>query len=446
MQISLAEILGALSKALDITEGQPAGHSVRCCWIGVSIGLEHGIKGDDLSDLYYAVLLKDLGCSSNASKVCSVYLTDDIVFKRDFKTINGNISQALHFLLTHIGQTSGLIKRIGSIINVLGNAGDIAKELIETRCYQGAKIARKLRFSDKVAEGIRCLDEHWDGTGLPDRLKGNEIPTISQIALMAQIIDVFSRGEDPDLAIDHITNRSGTWFDPSLVRTFEKVSQKREFWDTLSSDTIQKTVFAMEASQIEVTVDDCYLDDIASAFAEVIDAKSPFTYGQSERVAFFADQMAQQLGLNLKTRRLLKRGALLHDIGKLGISNTILDKSEELTSEEKRIMKQHPLYSSQILSGVDAFRDILPIARSHHERLDGKGYPDRLPAEKITLETRIITVADIYVALTANRPYRRQMSESQAVNIMEEEFATAIDPECLSALKLVIERLGQLAA
>ncbi len=446
MQIRLAEILGALSKALDMTEGQPAGHSVRCCWIGVNIGLEYGIKGSELSDLYYTVLMKDLGCSSNASKVCSIYATDDISFKKDFKIVNGSVSQSLSFLFSHIGLKAGLIKRMQSIVNVLSNAGDIAKDLIETRCFQGADIARKLRFSEQVAIGIKCLDEHWDGNGLPDKLQGMQIPVNAQIALMSQVIDVFFRKGNSEMAVDEIISRSGTWFNPALVKAFEKVSENREFWEKLASDRIQETVFSMEAAQEDVLVDDDYLDDIAAAFAEVIDAKSPFTSGQSERVALFADQMALHMGLDIKSRKWLKRGALLHDIGKLGISNTILDKTEGLTPEEKKILKQHPIFSYEILSAVEVFNRILPIARSHHESLDAKGYPDGLSAEQITLETRIITVADIFVSLTVNRPFHQTLSVEAALETMEKEFSTVIDLECFSALKSVIQKLGDLAA
>ena len=166
--IRLAELLGALSHALDMTEGQPAGHCVRCCWIGTQIGQEFGLSEFQLWELYYTLLLKDLGCSSNAARICQLYLADDLQFKHDFKQIDGSLPQALRFVLAHTGLQAGLTERFRALINIFQNGGNIARELIETRCHRGADIARKMRFSEAVAQGIQNLDEHWNGGGLPD--------------------------------------------------------------------------------------------------------------------------------------------------------------------------------------------------------------------------------------------------------------------------------------
>ncbi|MCK5745341.1 MAG: metal-dependent phosphohydrolase, partial [Oricola sp.] len=188
----LSEILGALSHALDMTEGQPEGHCLRCCWIGIHVGRAVGMDAEELGDLYYTLLLKDLGCSSNAARICELYLTDDIGFKRDFKTVDGSLSAALRFVFAKTGLESGLTERIRAIVNILRNGGEIARELIETRCHRGADIAAKLGFSERVQNGIRSLDEHWDGSGKPDRLEAGDIPRAANIALLAQVADVFA--------------------------------------------------------------------------------------------------------------------------------------------------------------------------------------------------------------------------------------------------------------
>ena len=187
----LADLLGALSYALDMTEGQPQGHCIRCCWIGTRIGETLGLPDDLLRDLYYTLLLKDLGCSSNAARLCELYLADDISFKRDFKTIDGSLSSALRFVFAKTGLEHGLSERIRAIINVVQNGGEISRSLIETRCHRGADIAARMRFSETVQDGIRSLDEHWDGSGKPLGLAKGQVPLISSIALLAQVIDVF---------------------------------------------------------------------------------------------------------------------------------------------------------------------------------------------------------------------------------------------------------------
>jgi HD-GYP domain-containing protein (c-di-GMP phosphodiesterase class II) len=445
-QVRLAEILGALSHALDITEGQPPGHCVRCCWIGIHIGHEIGLSDAEIWELYYTLLLKDLGCSSNAARICELYLTDDLAFKQDFKFIDGSLPQALRFVLSHTGLQAGLAERFRALINIFQNGGELARELIETRCTRGADIARKMRFSDAVAEGIRNLDEHWDGGGKPRGIVGGAIPVYSRIALLAQIVDVFYTGNGADAALQEMRNRTDTWFDPALVAAFERVAAQPGFWETLGAGDLQRAIYTLEPAQCAKVVDEDYLDDIAEAFAQVIDSKSPYTSGHSTRVTLFTDVIAEEMRLSPERRRWLKRAALLHDIGKLGVSNKILDKPGKLDDDEWAAMRRHPAYSEEILSRIEAFHDLAPVAGAHHERLDGKGYPRGLKGSEISLETRIVTTADIFDALTADRPYRPAMPVSKALAMMSDMRGTALDPECLAALQRSMARIDRTIA
>ncbi len=444
----LAELLGALSHALDMVEGQPAGHCARCCWIGIHIGREIGLSDAEIWDLYYTLLLKDLGCSSNAARICQLYLTDDLTFKHDVKTVDGSsLSQALRFVLGHTGLKAGLAERFRALVNVTQNSGEIARELIETRCTRGADIARKMRFSDAVADGIQNLDEHWDGGGMPLGVGGSAIPIYARIALLSQVVDVFHTANGVEGARQEVESRAGTWFDPRLAEAFGRVAMRPEFWTVLRSDRLQEAIFALEPAQKITIIDEDYLDDIAAAFAKVIDSKSPYTSGHSERVTLYADLIAEQLGLSAGKRRWLKRAALLHDIGKLGVSNTVLDKPGKLDGEEWAAMQIHAAFSERILSRIAAFKDLASVAGAHHERLDGKGYPRGLRGDEILFETRIITTADIFDALTADRPYRASMPISKALEIMDEMVNTALDPDCLAALRRALSKLdGKLAA
>jgi HD-GYP domain-containing protein (c-di-GMP phosphodiesterase class II) len=445
-KIRLAELLGALSHALDMVEGQPAGHCVRCCWIGIHIGREIGLSEEQIWELYYTLLVKDVGCSSNAARICQIYMMDDITFKRDLMTVNGSLPQVLRFVLSHTGMNAGLAERFRALVNVFQNGGQIAQELMETRCDRGAEIARKMHFSENVIAAIRSFDEHWDGGGMPAGLSGEDIPIYSRISLIAQIVDVFQTSNGIEAAKAEIKHRTGTWFEPRIAEAFGRVAAHEDFWTTLRSDKLQTAIFELEPAQQQAFVDEDYLDDIAAAFAQVIDSKSPFTSGHSERVTLFTDLIAEEMGLSAERRRWLKRAALLHDIGKLGVSNSVLDKPGKLDDEEWKAMKLHALYSEQILSRIAAFSGLAAIAAAHHERLDGKGYPHGISGEQIVLETRIITAADIFDALTANRPYRAAMPVSKAFAIMSEGIGTAIDADCFAALRRAVARVDRQAA
>jgi putative nucleotidyltransferase with HDIG domain len=445
-KIGLAELVGALSHALDITEGQPAGHGVRCCWIGMRIGEALGYSTAMLGDLYYALLLKDIGCSSNAARICQLYLANDLTFKSDFKQVDHALPEILRFVLSHTGLKANLAERFRAILNIAMHGGEISREMIETRCTRGAEIARQMRFSEAVAGAILDLDEHWNGAGQPLGKIGDDISPLAQIALLAQVTDVFFMSSGPEAAIREIERRSGVWFKPGLAEVFLEICSDKQFWQTLGSPNLDQWVIALEPQKRSILVDDDYLDDIAAAFAQVVDAKSPYTSGHSDRVALFADMIAEQLGFDPDRRRWLKRAALLHDIGKLGVSNQILDKPGKPDEEEWAAIRQHPALGETILSRIGAFAELARVAGAHHERLDGRGYPRGVGAEAIDLETRIVTTADIFDALTAERPYRGAMPVSKAFAIMDGDVGTAIDPTCLYALKRGLAAVEQAAA
>jgi HD-GYP domain-containing protein (c-di-GMP phosphodiesterase class II) len=445
-QIGLAELVSALSHALDITEGQPVGHGVRCCWIGMQLGEALGFDTATLGDLYYALLLKDVGCSSNAARICQLYLADDLSFKHGFKQVDDALPQILRFVLAHTGLKAGLAARFRSIVHIAMHGGEIARELIETRCTRGAEIARQMRFSEAVAGAILDLDEHWNGNGKPLGRTGAEISPLARIALLAQVVDVFFMSAGPEAAMQEVERRAGTWFDPEHAALFLRIAADAQFWTTLAAPDLEEWVIALEPQKRSIRLDDDYLDDIAAAFAKVVDAKSPYTSGHSDRVALFADLIAEQFGFSDERRRWLKRAALLHDIGKLGVSNQILDKPGKPDDEEWAAIRRHPALGETILKRIGAFADLARVAGAHHERLDGKGYPRGLDAAAIDLETRIVTTADIFDALTAERPYRAAMPVSKAFAIMDADAGTAIDPTCLAALKRAMSEVAAVAA
>ena len=433
-----AEILAAFSHALDLTEGQPEGHSVRSAWIGMHLGKAIGLSDRDLTDLYYTIVLKDLGCSSNAARICELYEADDRAFKNGYKTVGTSLAATLRFVFERTARGKPLPQRVAAIGNILSNGNDIAQELIVSRCTRGADIAALLRFPERVSRGIYHLDEHWDGSGRPDRLRGSAIPLFSRIALLAQVADVFCTHAGSSAALDEVRRRAGKWLDPELVSAFEHVAAGGELWRALQSPVLTARVAALVPATDEVAVDEDYLDAIATAFGQVIDAKSPFTSSHSARVADLTCAIAARIDLPGDRVRGLRRAALLHDVGKLGVSSAVLEKPRSLDEQEWALMRDHAEHTRAILSKIGVLQPIADMAAAHHERLDGRGYPRRLGEDRIELETRIITVCDIYDALTSDRPYRAAMPRESAFEIMAQMVGTAIDPDCFEALKAAV--------
>jgi len=188
------------------------------------------------------------------------------------------------------------------------------------------------------------------------------------------------------------------------------------------------------------------LDDLDSAhaavfaFSRAVEAKCPYTLGHTERVTGYAVRLAMHAGIPEGDREILRRGAALHDIGKISTPDVILNKPAKLTKEEYAIVKQHPMQGVRIVEPMKSLRSVLPLIRWHHERMDGRGYPDGLTGEKIPLAARVLSVADVYDALTSARPYRRSLTVDESLDVMREEAANGgLDAElvrCMSDLVL----------
>ena len=211
MDIRLSEVISALSYALDVTEGQPMGHAVRACAIGMRIGEEIGLAPEERSSLFYALLLKDAGCSSNAARLSSLFGADDLELKRARKLIDHKRPGAsLRHVLRH-----GRTRRLAAIAR---SGTDGAREMTQLRCERGADIARMIELSETTAQAIRSLDEHWDGAGYPYGLAGDAIPLFGRILCLAQTAEVFFGVAGPRAALDVAAERRGTWFDPRARR------------------------------------------------------------------------------------------------------------------------------------------------------------------------------------------------------------------------------------
>jgi HD-GYP domain-containing protein (c-di-GMP phosphodiesterase class II) len=436
-EIRRSEVVAAFTYALDLTEGQPQGHSIRSCFIATTLAREIGLDCVETGQVYYTALLKDLGCSSNAARIHELYDADDLTFKQSWKTCPPGRGAALRFVLEQTARGAPLKRRVAAIGRILRNGDAIAQEMIEARCTRGADIARDLRFGEGVAEGIYRLDEHWDGSGRPGGLRGAAIPLASRLALLAQIADVFHQAAGRRMAVEEVVRRARTWLDPELVRAFVKLAESPRFWAQLESTAIDIRVAAMAPEEAE-EVDDDHLDAITAAFGKVIDAKSPYTAGHSVRVADYAERLGARLGVLPTRLRRLRRAATLHDVGKLGVSSAILEKPGKLDEAEWAAMRSHASHTQAILGRIGALADLAPIAASHHERLDGKGYPLGLEASALSRETRIITLCDFYDALTADRPYRAAMPADRALAVMAGEVGTALDPEGFEALTAMV--------
>jgi len=412
------------------------GHSVRSCMIGMRIAAEIGLSVAQQSDLYHALLLKDAGCSSNSSKLFHILSADEIRAKRDVKLTDWTRVgwDSLNYALTHVATGAPFLERVRTLVRVAARQQTESSALVKIRCERGASIARKIGFPEPVAQAIQSLDEHWNGGGYPGGLRHEEIPLFSRIMNLSQTLEVFLVNRGTEAAIQVARIRCGRWFDPDLVRAAASLAKRGQLWNGLDQEHTIDHALALEPEECRLLANEETIESICQAFAEVVDAKSPFTYGHSNGVADAAIGISRQLGLPQEDITFMRRAALLHDVGKLGVSNSILEKPSSLTNDEWEVIKLHPYYSFEVLRRIPGFEDMSVTAGAHHEKLNGSGYFRQWTADQISLETRILTVADIFDALSAKRPYRDALPIEKVFGIMKKDAPQAIDAQCLDAL------------
>ncbi len=440
--VALSEVVAALSHALDLTEGQPRGHAGRTCLLGMRLARDIGVPAVLRPSLYYALLLKDAGCSSSSARMSEIFGgVDDLELKRAGKLVDfSKPSETLRFVREHAGSGTRGIRHAREVIVAAIQFASAGGAIVEARCDRGARIVAELGFPQAAAEAVRALDEHWDGTGRPDRLHGDQIPILARVACLAQTVDVFLTAFGRTAARDMVRDRRGRWFDPNLASAFLAIGDGDAIWTHLDAAGDPSAIAeAAPDNGIRVAGDDD-LDRIAAAFAEVIDAKSPYTFNHSTGVAAYAVTVAHELGMSQDDLRSLRRAALLHDIGKLGVPNSILDKPGKLTDEEFATVRTHPRHTEEILSKVAAFAPIAFVAGAHHERMDGRGYHRGIGADQLPLEARILAVADVFEAMYADRPYRAGMPVDRILGIMREDIGSAFCGICVEALHSCVDR------
>ena len=439
----LSEVISALTFALDLTEGALPGHALRSCLLGMRLAEAVGLPQTQRTSLFYALQLKDVGCSSNAARMTAIVGGDDRVLKataklQDWTRPHRPSPRVLRQVWQETLPGAPLPRRVGRLLNIARTQHTSNRELIALRCDRGANIVQRLDMGTAVAMAVRHLDEHWDGSGYPDRLRGEDIPLLSRICSVAQNLDCFAAADGPQRALEVVRSRRKTWFDPELVWAAEALQNEGTLWKhCLPSDDVEETRRAVLDLDPGLTsrLTDARLDHICEAFADVVDAKSPFTFRHSLGVTEVASEIALELGLSAEQRTTIRRAALLHDLGKLSVPNSILDKRGGLTDPEWAVIRSHPALSGSILRRVPALHELATLAEEHHERLDGSGYPHRRTADHLSIGSRIVALADNYAAMAEDRPYREPIEPARVLAILAADVGTKFDSQCFAALE-----------
>jgi HD-GYP domain-containing protein (c-di-GMP phosphodiesterase class II) len=427
-QVRLAELVGSMSLATDLGLGQPMEHVLRSCVLGLRIAEDLQLGEDERAVVYYVALLAWLGCHADAHEQAARF-GDDIELRADRHLAD---SVGARFVLSHVGRGEPALRRAGRFGSLLVSGRDALAAMETTHCMVAGVFAMRLGLGIEVRDGLQHVFERWDGKGTPAGIAGEEIALSARIVVIADIVESFRRVGGMAAAVDVARRRAGTHFDPQLAAHVGDNAEallggldEATGWDAAIA---AEPVLAERMSGVE-------LDEALAAIADFADLKSPYTTGHSRGVAERAAAAAVRAGLGEPAAAELRRAGLLHDVGRLGVSNTIWDKPGVLSEAEMERVRMHPYLTQRTFSRSPRLAALAEVAAAHHERLDGSGYPRGLVGGALSPEARILAAADAYQAMCEPRPHRPARPPDDAARELREDVrAGRLDADAVDAV------------
>jgi HD-GYP domain-containing protein (c-di-GMP phosphodiesterase class II) len=414
-RVRLAELVATLSLGTDLGMGQPMEHVLRECLIALRLSERLGLDEAERGVVYYGALLAWVGCHTDAYEQAK-WFGDDIGLKRNARLVDGG---GFGMLVSHLGAGKPFHERARLALAFPGDGLRAVLSMLENHWLATDAMAVRLGLGDDVRLTLKQSFERWDGKGAFG-LRGEQIALTSRLVNVADVVEVFHRTGGVEAAVSVARERSGTQFDPALVEMF--CEEAPMLFGDLDSATSWDAVIAAEPA-LEVVVSDEKFEDVLEAIGDFTDLKSPWTMGHSRGVADLAAEAARGYGLPADDVVTVRRAGLVHDLGRLGVSNAIWDKRGELTQAEMERVRLHPYLSERMLAFSPALAPLGAIAVQHHERLDGSGYPRGLSGDAITPAGTILAAADTYHAMTEIRPHRPARSREEAASELRAEVA-----------------------
>lgn len=316
------------------------------------------------------------------------------------------------------------------------NLSEISK--LQSHCIIGQENLKSFPFFYNRKDIVLNHHENYDGSGYFGK-SGTKIDIMSQLITLADILDTKFNLNNITLKKKQkiekfVKKNENKLFSSFLVSAFLMLSSKDIFWYDLESPLIESALDKVLPKFIEEISYEQLLS-ISKVFSKLIDAKSEFTHGRTEELTEKIKLLSTHYNLSKKKSFVLQIATNLHDLGKLGIPNEILEKTTLLTEDEHFIIKKHASLTFMILNGIEGLEEICNIASSHHERLDGSGYPFGLKEEQLKFEHRLLATLDVYQALVENRPQRLAMSHKEAIKVLKEQVkSNKLDGEIVDSI------------
>ena len=420
-----------LSYAADLGLGQPMEHCLRQTVIALRLADLADADASDREATYYLGMLVSSYCHADASEQAR-WFGDDISFKGDgFEVLAMSTPQMAAMLLRKLGSHGTVGDRVRRLATFPLSGQREVETWLTTHTKLSSEFARRVGLGDGVASALWQAYEQWDGKG-PRHVRGAEIALPARLISVATTLEVIERRHGTEAARKVARRHAGKVYDPELAALF--VEHADDVVAGLETEATWEAVLDAEP-RLARRVSGAELDDVLEAMADLVDLKSPFLAGHSRGVANLAAEAARLAGLPEGEQTTIRRAGLLHDLGRLGVSNAIWDKPGPLTDIERERAHLHPYLTDKMLARIPALSASREIAARHHERLDGSGYPRGLTAASLTMADRILAASDVYHAMTEPRPHRPALDPDAAAKALRDEVRSGrLDGDAANAV------------
>lgn len=430
--VRLTEVLAAVSLGTDLGMGHPMEHVLRQSFIALRLAERLGLDAQEREVVYYSSLLAWIGCHVDAYEQAK-WFGDDLALKHDIRLVDeGRPVDVARFVLRHLGAGRPAVERAKLAATFLGEGRRVVQDINTNHWRTADVLVERLGLGDAVRRSVSQTFERWDGKGDPNGVRGEELLLPTRLVNLADVVEVFHRAGGVEAAIGVARDRSGTQFDPAIVEVFCEAAPS--IFEELDGVTTWEALRAADpALDAELSNDD--LDRVLEAVADFVDLKSPYTLGHSRAIADLSRDAAVRSGLPSAQVTAVWRAGLLHDLGRLGVSNGVWDKREPLTQTEQERVRMHPYLTERMLASSPALAALASLAGQHHERLDGSGYPRGLAGDAISPGGRILMAADLYRSKVEPRPHRPAVAVDEAAALVRSEVrAGRIDGDAADAV------------
>jgi HD-GYP domain-containing protein (c-di-GMP phosphodiesterase class II) len=430
--LRLAEAVGVLSLATDLAMGQPLEHGLRTAVLALRIAQAMGLPEDDQVTVFYTGVLHFAGCTAE-SEIDARFFGDELSARPQMLAVAFGTRLDLVATATRVAHPgrARLARAAAMTRSAFGGVAEFRK-WAASHCDVARVLGARMGFSEQIQLALRHLWERWDGKGMPGELRGEQIPLAVRLMQVAQDADIAWQQGGAALAERVLAERAGSGLDPQAVRTFFKLGDHA--YEGLGAPSIWEYVLLTEPGPQPV-VDEDRLDDCLSAIADFADLKSMWTVGHSRGVAQFAAAAAALAGLAAPDVRLLRRAALVHDIGRVAVPVNVWAKPGPLSRDEREQVRLHAYHSERVLDAAAGLRPLARLAGSHGERCDGSGYHRGSRVGDLPLTAWLLAAADCYQAMREPRPYRPALSpEATADELCRDAEAGRLAPEAVNAV------------